>query len=44
MFMLRCLAGCIIWLSVLGIIAFFALAGVFFLVNAEVIPGSFAGY
>jgi hypothetical protein len=46
MFLLRCLAGCIVWLSVIGIIAFFALAGIVFLYNAGVISGvgSYGGY
>ncbi len=39
MYLLRCLAGCIIWLSIIGIISFFALAGFFFFINAGVISG-----
>ncbi len=42
--MLRCLAGCIIWLSVIGVIVFFALIGFFFFANAGVISASYGGY
>lgn len=46
MFCLRCLAGCIVWCSVIGIILIFAAGGVVFLYNAGVIQGfgNYAGY
>jgi hypothetical protein len=37
MFALKCLAGCIVWLSIIGIIAFFAGAGIIFLYNAGIL-------
>jgi hypothetical protein len=37
MYGLKCLAGCIVWLSIFGIILFFAGAGVLFLYNAGVL-------
>jgi hypothetical protein len=46
MFCLRCLAGCIVWCSVIGIILIFAAGGVVFLYNAGVITGAgnYSGY
>jgi solute carrier family 44 (choline transporter-like protein), member 2/4/5 len=44
MFCLRCLAGCIVWFSILGIIVFLALAGLIFLNNAGKIGDSKYGY
>lgn len=46
MYALKCLAGCIIWLAVIAIIAGFALLGLIFLYNAGVIKGvgDYAGY
>jgi hypothetical protein len=47
MFCLRCLAGCIVWCSVIGIIVFFALAGVVFLYNSGKYftgMGNYSGY
>jgi hypothetical protein len=45
MFLLRCLAGCIVWLSIFGIIMFFGLTGVVFLYNYGMIPslGTYVG-
>jgi hypothetical protein len=40
MYALKCLAGCIVWLSIFGIIGFIAGMGVIFLYNA----GTFAAY
>lgn len=46
MYMLRCLAGCIVWCSIFGIILFFTGAGLVFLYNAGVITGfgNYSGY
>lgn len=46
MFLLRCLAGLIVWGSILGSIVFFLLAGFVFLNNAGVIgtPSVVSGY
>lgn len=46
MYCLKCLAGCIVWLSIIGIIVFFALAGIVFLYNAGMIPalGQYNGF
>ena len=46
MYALKCLAGCIIWLSVISIILGFAFIGIIFLYNAGVIKGvgEYAGY
>ena len=40
MYALKCLAGCIVWLSIFGIIGFAAGLGVIFLYNA----GTFGRY
>lgn len=37
MYLLKCLAGLIVWTSALGIIIFFALSGIVFLNNAGII-------
>lgn len=46
MFCLRCLAGCIVWCSVIGIILIFAFGGVVFLYNGGTITGftEYSGY
>ena len=45
MYALKCLAGCIVWVSIFGTIAFFIGAGIIFLYNAGVIPSStYTGY
>jgi hypothetical protein len=44
MFSLRCLVGCIVWLSIFGIILVFALAGVVFLYNAGIIKADGLNY
>jgi len=46
MYALKCLAGCIVWLSAIGIIAAFSLGGFIFLYNAGIIvtPDAASGY
>lgn len=42
MFLLRCIAGCVVWCSLFGIILFFIGIGLLFLYSAGVIGGSSA--
>lgn len=46
MYALKCLAGCIVWLSAIGIIVAFSLGGFIFLYNAGIIvtPDAASGY
>ena len=44
MFLLRCLVGCIVWFSCIGIILAFVALGVFFLYNGGVFSGTAATY
>lgn len=44
MYALKCLAGCVVWVSIFGTIAFFIGAGIIFLYNAGVIPASASTY
>ena len=44
MFLLRCLVGCIVWFSCIGVILAFIALGIFFLYNGGVISGTAATY
>ena len=46
MYALKCLAGCIVWVSIFGVILMFAGAGVIFFYNAGMLSSaeSYTGY
>ena len=46
MYLLRCCAGCIVWMFLIGVVTVLALGGIVFLYNAGTISGvgSYSGY